>query len=241
MDSTALDDRTNLTLGIVEETQQALSGVAQARDAVSLRLLLELRRRLKATAERELAVGGERLRTLRNDLQRGETELRLFGAALKSRSQALAKSLARVQHSQALAAQTCSRLSSLEREHEDLCGQFEVARREASALRQSVRSARPARNGTLDSLVQATDGLVNELRCGARDQSHLRARGQDVMQEGQALATRARSLQLCFSSLGKAVAALCDDIDGVLDGLPPRRLPVASKAATVDERRAQSA
>ena len=235
MDSTAVDEA-SLALGLTRDRGDALIAVAQAQDAISLRLLLELRRRLKATAERELAVGADRLRTFRSDLHRGETELRLFSAALKARSQDLAKSLTRVQHSQARASQTCSRLSSLEHEHEDLCMQLDAAEREAAGLRQSVRATRPTRNGTLDSLVLATEGLVNDLAHAARDQGQLRARGQDVVQEGDALAARARALQLCFSSLGKAVAALCDHIEGVLDGLPARRRPAVDGVIAEEQR-----
>ena len=218
---------------LTDETSQALAAAAQTRNAINLRLLLELRRRVKATAQRELAAGADRLRMLRNDLHRSETELWLFSAALKTRSQELAKSITRLQNSQARASQTCSRLSSLEREQEDLCLQLDSAAREAAGLRESVRATHPTRNCTLDSLVLATEGLVNELAQAARDQAELRARGQDVVQEGEALASRARALQLCFSSLGKAVAALCDDIDGVLDGLPTRRpsAPPASQPA----------
>lgn len=203
---------------------EAVTAVSHAREAVNLRLLLELRRRLKAAAERELAMGADRMRRLRSDLRRGEAELRLFGNSLRSRGQELGRMLARVQSTEARAAQTCERLCALEREHEDLAQQLGAAEQEAASLRRSVQSARQVRHGTLDSLVLATEALTNDLDYAVRDQGRLRARGRDLMEEGKALAARAGALHTCFSSLARTVGELTDRLDGTLDGLPrPRR------------------
>jgi len=218
-----------------------VTAVSQAREAVNLRLLLELRRRLKAATERELAIGADRMRHLRSDLRRGEAELRLFGNSLRSRGRELGRVLARVQSTEARAAQTCERLRALDREHEDLSQQLGAAEQEAASLRRSAQSARQVRSGTLDSLVLATEALTNDLDYAVRDQGALRARGRDLIEEGTALAARAGALHTCFSSLARTVAELCDRLDVTLDGLPTSRREAPVKLESSEGRDARVA
>ena len=113
----------------------------QTREAINLRVLLELRRRLKSTAERELAVGADRMRGLRGLLRRAESELRLCARAVETRAQQLAQTATRVEKAQAQAAHTCARLSSLEHEHADLAQQLSAAQSDTAGIKLSMSSA----------------------------------------------------------------------------------------------------
>ncbi|MCJ7752410.1 MAG: hypothetical protein MUQ65_15190, partial [Armatimonadetes bacterium] len=161
--------------------------------------------------------------------------------SLHARGQQLGRVLARVQSTQARAAQTCDRLCSLEREHEDLSQQLAAAEQEAASLQRSARSTRQVRNGTLDSLVLATEALANDLAYAVRDQGALRARGRDLIQEGEALAARAGALHTCFSSLGRTIGALCDEMDVTLDGLPASRRELPAKLSRPEQKDARAA
>ncbi len=231
-------------VSLERDSDRAMTAVAQAREAINLRLLLELRRRLKMAAERELAVGLDRMRSLRGELLRGEAELRLFGRALQTRSNQLLRMAARIEGTQTRAKQTCARLDSLEREHEDLAQQLVYAEQEAASLQRSVQATQQVRNGTLDSLVLAAQILANDLAQAKRDQARLRERGADLLSDGQALAERAGALRKCFLSLGNAVAMLCDEISVAVDGLPLKQTEIkeiAEAEHTLDRREAQVA
>ncbi|MCJ7751510.1 MAG: hypothetical protein MUQ65_10520, partial [Armatimonadetes bacterium] len=106
MEREAVQGRREAVAELGVHSGETVTAVSRAREAINLRLLLELRRRLKAAAERELAIGADRMRRLRTDLRRGEAELRLFGKSLHARGQQLGRVLARVQSTQARAAQT---------------------------------------------------------------------------------------------------------------------------------------
>jgi chromosome segregation ATPase len=215
--------------------EEAPVAASQTREAINLRLLLELRRRLKSAAEKELAVGAERMRALRSLLRRAESELRLCARALETRAQQLAQTAGRVEKAQSEAAHTCARLSSLEHEHADLSQQLSAAQNDAAGLQLSVSSAvgqgslssevgalRPgsarARSGTLDSFVLATAALLSDLSHAIADQSSLRTRGRDLIERGESCAARARSLQTCFQNAHRAMTAIGDEIRAALDG-----------------------
>ncbi len=187
------------------------------RESVELRLLLGLHRWLKTTAERELATTAQRLRSLRNDINRGQAELRLFADALRTRSHDLARTLSRVQQSYTAAEKACARLRSLEQEHEELTSQLATARRGVQRLRASVGATPPSQLSAFGALNAATQSLASDLAQASADHSKLRARGQDLAREGDALGEQVRALQACFSSLGRAVAALCDHVDAALE------------------------
>jgi len=241
MEREAVQERRETAAELGMQAGESVTAVSQAREAINLRLLLELRRRLKAAAERELAVGADRTRRLRTDLRRGEAELRLFGESLHARGQELGRMLARVQSTQARAAQTCDRLRSLEREHEDLGQQLGAAEQEAASLQRSVRSTRQVRNATLDSLVLATEALANDLAYAVRDQGALRARGRDLIEEGEGLAARAGAVHACFSSLARTIGALCDEMEATLDGLPASRRGLPAKMSHPEKNGARAA
>jgi len=241
MERQAFQERREAAPKLGVHAGETVTAVSQAREAINLRLLLELRRRLKAAAERELAVGADRMRRLRTDLRRGEAELRLFGKSLHVRGQQLGRILARVQSTQARAGQTCDRLCSLEQEHEDLSQQLGVAGQEAASLQRSVRSAPQVRNGTLDSLVLATEALANDLAYAVRDQGALRARGRDLIGEGEALAARAGALHACFSSLVRIIGALCDEMEATVDGLPASRRGLPARVSRPENKDARAA
>ncbi len=239
MEREAIHGREDAGADLGVEPGRTLTAVSQTREAVNLRLLLELRRRLKAAAERELAIGADRMRRLRTDLHRGESELRLFGKSLQTRGQQLGRMVARIQSAQARAAQTRDRLCSLEQEHEDLSRELDAAEQQAASLRGSVRSTRHVRNGTLDSLVLATETLVNDLAHAVRDQAALRARGRDLIDESGLLADRAGALHACFLSLARTVGTLCDGIESALDGLPASRRELPAKRNDLERKEAQ--
>jgi hypothetical protein len=121
--------------------EAASETVTHTREAINLRVLLELRRRLKSTAEKELAVGADRMRALRGLLRRAESELRLCARALETRAQQLAQTASRVEKAQAQAAHTCARLSSLEHEHADLAHQLAAAQSDTVGIQLSMSSA----------------------------------------------------------------------------------------------------
>jgi len=220
------------------DQDQALTAVSQAREAINLRLLLELRRRLKGAAERELALGANRMRGLRDELRRAEAELRLTARALSTRSNHLAATTERIQKAQSRAVQAGARLSSLEQEHQDLAQQLANAHQAAEALQDSVRVSHPHRSGTLDSLLLASRGLINDLEQAARDEASLRQRGYDLIDETRGFAARCRALHTCFTTAGNAMSAISSDLEAGLDGLPsavqaaPHNRAAAPSAAT---------
>jgi len=182
----------------------------------NLRLLLELRRRLKAAAEKELALGQERLRSLRNELRRAEGELRVWGRSLQRRREEIAAAATRVAEAVRLAAETCRSLSSLQRENEDLTAQLQRAERAAAELELSVPRDRHAGSATLDAFVAATRALVKELSRAARDQLSVRVRTQDLLEDSRILASEGRSLSACFEAVQSAIDQMCRQIaDGV--------------------------
>jgi chromosome segregation ATPase len=203
----------------VAERSAGLVG-SQAQQAVNLRVLLELRRRLKATAEKELAVGADRCRGLRGELRRAEAELRLCARVLEVRAEQLAELGSRTDNARARASQTCARLASLERENDDLTQQLGEAQRAARALQLSVQAERNARQGTLDSFVLAATGLINELALAAQDQRTVHARMRDLIDENQALSERASLLYACHRTVQIALMRVCENIADALGGVP---------------------
>ncbi len=217
------------------QLEAASTTVTRTREAINLRVLLELRRRLKSAAEKELAVGADRMRALRGLLRRAESELRLCARALEIRAQQLAQTASRLEKAQAEAAHTCARLSSLEHEHADLAQQLSAAQSDTAGIQLSMSStvgesgfarqvgaARPsfahARSGTLDSFVLATAALMSDLSHAISDQASLRARGGDLMERGDSCAARARTLQTCFQTAHRALTAMGDELRAALDG-----------------------
>ncbi|UCC68845.1 MAG: hypothetical protein JSV79_02660 [Armatimonadota bacterium] len=192
-----------------------------AREAVNLRLVLELRRRLKSAAEKELAIASDRMRALRGQLRRAESELRLCAQALETRSRQLTEAAKRVQQAQARATQTCGRLSSLEHEHQDLANQLAAAQQDADRLQLSVRSGSAMRNGTLDSFTIAAAALISDLEQAITDQSAVQARGRDLIEESESCAARARSLQKCFDAINHAMTSLRKEVSTTLGSLHP--------------------
>lgn len=204
----------------VAEVTQAVESVSRTRDAINLRLLLELRRRLKSAAEKELAIGADRMRAVRTELHRTESELRLCACALQTRAGELSRAIKRLQRAQSRAEQTCARLSSLEKEHDDLSQQLGDAQREAARLRQSMQSGVPARSGTLDSFVIATAALMSDLSHAINDESALKERGRSLIEQADACAGRARFLKSCLESANRAMTSVREEVCAALDGLP---------------------
>jgi len=221
------------TRGQGASPEEAVAAASQARQAVNLRVLLELRRRLKSVAEKELAVGADRFRGLHNELRRAEAELRLCGRLLQTQLHQLTQAASRTESAQARAAQTCARLTSLERENEDLGGQLALARQTALGLQESVQQDRHARQGTLDSFLLATSALVNELALAARDQATISARTRDLIDESEVLSARARALHACYETVRTVMA----DLSGAVDEALERGVVVGDELVT----RAQSA
>jgi chromosome segregation ATPase len=185
-------------------------------EAINLRVLLELRRRLKSVAEKELATGADRFRMLRGELRRSEAELRLCARVLQSHAIQLSHTVSRTESAQARATQTCTRLTALERENEDVGQQLAQAQAAAGSLQLSMRAGEQARHGTLDSFVLATGALVNELALALRDQSSISTRTRDLIEESEVLAARARSLQSCYQTVHVAMLDLCEEISDAL-------------------------
>lgn len=190
--------------------------VAGARPPVNLRVLLELRRRLKSAAEKELAGGADRFRNLRNELRRAEAELRLCARILQTHAGQLTQAVSRTETAQSRASQTCTRLTSLERENEDLGQQLAQAQDVARNLHVPAEADQQVRNGTVDSFVIATGALMNELALALRDQSSISARTRDLIDESRLLAARARSLQTCYQTVHMAMTDLSESIGDAL-------------------------
>ncbi len=202
------------------EITQAVESVSHTRDAINLRLLLELRRRLKSAAEKELAIGADRMRAVRTELHRTESELRLCACALETRAGELSTAMKRVRRTQSRAEQTCARLSSLEKEHDDLSQQLGDAQRETARLRQAMQSGVPARSGTLDSFVIATAALMSDLSHAIKDESALKERGRNLIEQADTCAARARFLKRCLESANRAITSVRKEVCAALDGLP---------------------
>lgn len=189
------------------------SGVGEA---INLRVLLELRRRLKSVAEKELATGADRFRMLRGELRRSEAELRLCARILQSHAAQLSQTVSRTESARVRATQTCARLTSLERENEDLGQQLVRAQSAAGSLQLATRADEGTRHGTLDSFILAAGALVNELALAVRDQSSISTRTRDLIEESEVLAARARSLQSCYHSVHMAMLDVCEGISEAL-------------------------
>ena len=185
-------------------------------EAINLRVLLELRRRLKSVAEKELATGADRFRALRGELRRSEAELRLCARILQSHAIQLSQTVSRTESARGRATQTCARLTSLERENEDLGQQLAQAQVTAGSLQLSMRGDERTRHGTLDSFLLATGALVNQLALAVRDQSSISTRTRDLIEESEVLAARARSLQSCYQTVHMAMLDLCEGITDAL-------------------------
>lgn len=198
--------------------QAAITEASRARQAINLRVLLELRRRLKSAAEKELAVGADRARSLRNELRRAEAELRLCARLLQVRAEQLGRATSRAETAHDRATHTCARLTSLDRENDDLAHQLAEAQDVATQLQVSVQPERHARHGTLDSFVLATNALVNELARAVQDQSAIRTRMRDLIEENHMLAVRAEALHSCYQTTQRAMGDLCEAIAEALGG-----------------------
>ena len=203
----------------VADQTAAAAAASQARQAINLRVLLELRRRLKSAAEKELAVGADRSRGFREELRRGEAELRLCARLLQVRASQLAQVGLRAESARMRASQTCARLTSLERENEDLTQQLGEAQQVAEQLRVTLEAERSARHGTLDSFVVATTALINELALAMRDQSSIQARMRDLIDESQALSERAGLLHAWYQVVHRSLTELCTGIADALGGV----------------------
>jgi chromosome segregation ATPase len=188
------------------------------REGVNLRVLLELRRHLKSAAEKQLSLGGDRVRRLRNEVRHAESELRLCSCALQACLKRLGEASGRVEAARDRARESCARLSSLERENEDLAEQLHQAEGMAGGLQLSVRAGSATRNGALESFMLATCELRKELCHGVQDQRAIRTRAHDLFQDTEGLAHRAGSLHTCLSSIQGAASVLCDEIAQSLDG-----------------------
>ena len=205
----------------MSETDAASTAAAgsPAREGINLRVLLELRRHLKSAAEKQLSLGGDRVRRLRNQVRYAESELRLSSCALQACLKRLGEASGRVGAAQDRAQESSARLSSLERENDDLAEQLREAEGMAGGLQRSVQADSATRNGALQSFMLATCELRKELGHGLQDQRAIRTRARDLFQDTEGLAQRAGSLHACLSDIQSAVSALCDDIARALDGV----------------------
>ena len=172
MESQIVPDQETLP-DVGAEPDERVSAVSQAREAINLRVLLELRRRMKSAAEKELAVGADRSRALRSELRRSEAELRLCARMMKVRAAQLGQAAERSGLTQGRASQTCARLAALARENDDLARQLSDAQEAAGRLELSVRSEQHAARGVLEAFVLATNSLMNELSLAAQDQASI--------------------------------------------------------------------
>lgn len=206
------------------------------REVMNLRVVLELRRRLKGAAEKELAVGADRLRSLRAEVRRAEGELRLCARLLQVRAGQLAESAERAEQAQARAVQTRGRLASLDRENRDLAQQLQRARANADRLELSPDAAQQGRHGTLEVFVSATAALLTELEVAARDHDSLHARMCDQMEECELLAARASALWSCHQALRQAMADLHEGVfDALAGGMVAETIPRGLLSAPTGE------
>ena len=199
--------------------ESAAAVASPVREGVNLRVLLELRRHLKSAAEKQLSLGGDRVRRLRNEVRHAESELRLCSCALQACLKRLGEARGRVEAARDRARESCARLSSLERENDDLAEQLHQAEGMAGGLQLSVRADRATRNGALESFMLATGELRKELCHGVQDQRAIRARAHDLFEDTEGLAHRAGSLHACLFNIQGAASALCDEIALSLDGV----------------------
>jgi len=193
------------------------SALSRGRDEVNLRLLLELRRRLKSPAEKELSVGRDRARSLRNRLHAAEAELRLCARAIGARRDQLTRTAGAMESARHTTLATSQRLRALEAENEDFGQQLASATVQAQRLRESVHTDRATQHGTLDAFLTAANALARDLRLATKDHSDIRARVTDLTEETTTLASRADSLAACFRSADRALAMVCESVCHALD------------------------
>jgi len=189
----------------------------RGRDEVNLRLLLELRRRLKSAAEKELSVGRDRARGLRNQLHAADAGLRLCARAISARRDQLTRTADSMESARQQALATSQRLRALEEENEDFGQQLGSATLQATRLRESVHTDRVTQHGTLDAFLTATNALARDLRLATRDHGDIRARVTDLVEESTTLASRAKFLAAYFRSANRALTIICDSVHHALD------------------------
>jgi len=215
--------------------------LGQSAEGTDLRILLELRRRLKSAAEKELCVGTERVRWLRGELRRTEAELRLCAGMLRARTSLLSQARGRVDSTRVAAERTCSRLSSLERENDDLAQQLSSLQQTTMKLQQSVGSGGKGHYGTLDSFSVAASALNKQLQRAGEDQAVIRTRTRDLVEETAAVTQRASRVHACLQLTLSAIATLCEEITRSLEvetsagGAPTEVGAVTQAAARVRE------
>jgi len=193
------------------------SAPLRGRDEVNLRLLLELRRRLKSAAEKELSVGRDKARSLRNRLHAAEADLRLCARAISTRRGQLTRTADAMESARQQALATSQRLRALEEENVDFGQQLGLATIQATRLRESVHTDRVTQHGTLDAFLTATNALARDLRLATRDHGDIRARVTDLVEESATLASRAESLAACFRSANRVLAMICESVAHALD------------------------
>ena len=193
------------------------SAPLRGREEVNLRLLLELRRRLKSAAEKELSLGRDRARSLRNRLHAAEADLRLCARAISTRRDQLTRTAEAMESARQQALATSQRLRALEEENEDFGQQLGSATLQATRLRESVHTDRVTQHGTLDAFLTATNALARDLRLATRDHGDIRARVTDMLEQSATLASRAEFLATCFRSADRALAMICDNVYHALD------------------------
>ena len=200
------------------DAESAVAAASPAREGINLRVLLELRRHLKSAAEKQLSLGGDRVRRLRNEVRHAESELRLCSCALQACLKRLSEASGRVAAAQDRAQESCARLSSLERENDDLAEQLRQAEGITGGLQVSVQADSVTRSGALESFMLATCELRKELSHGVHDQGAIRTRARDLLQDTERLARRSGSLHACLTNIHRAASTLCDEIANALDG-----------------------
>jgi chromosome segregation ATPase len=193
--------------------------LSRTEEAPDLRVLLELRKRLKSAAEKELTVGTERVRWLRGEVRRAEAELRLCAGILGSRQDFLSRAVTRVESAQSAAGRTCGRLSSLEQESGDLAKQLDELYQSIAHLGRSVgEGGRAAEHGAVQTFAIASSALKRSLLHAAQDQEAIQARTRDLEEETAHLNRRSAVLHNCLRLTFRSLAALSEEIVRSLDG-----------------------
>ena len=216
------------------------AGTAAIEEMGELRLALGARRQLRAAMAKELCVGGERVRWLREEVERAEGDLRLWMRVLAGRADELAQTAQRMETIWASAERARNQLSAFARESDGLTHELASLEDLTARLERSVGRAEEAGEITLDRFAGASCTLARELARAREDQGAMGERVRALVEEASRVRERARDLQRCtqlsqqeMSRLGSQIARILGLASGA-GGIAPDEAVASGRAGRLE-------
>ena len=192
------------------------AGAAATEEMSDLRLALSARQQLRAAMAKELCLGAEQVRWLREEAERAEGDLRVWARALGARADELAQTAERMEAIRASAERACGQLAALARENDGLTHELASLGDMTARLERSVGGEEGAGEIALDTFAGAAGTLARELTRASEGQAVMGDRVHGLMEEAAAVRERARSLQRCLQLSQQEMAHLRAQIARIL-------------------------